>query len=72
MDTDQKYSERRFSLARIRSLDSDPEQSEAKPESGPKNPCSSGHICGSFLHGHDLAFGAGEVLCASENIVAEL
>ena len=37
MDPDEKYFEQRFSLARIRSLDSAPKQSEARPESGPWN-----------------------------------
>jgi hypothetical protein len=34
----------------IRAPDSGPEQSEAKPEFSPQNPCSSAFICGSLLH----------------------
>jgi len=49
MDTDQEHFEPRISMARIRALDSDPEQSEARPDSGAQNPCSSVFICGSLL-----------------------
>jgi hypothetical protein len=52
MDTDQKHAQPRSSMARICSSGSDPEQSEAKPESGLQNLHSSAFICGFPLHGY--------------------
>ena len=49
INTDQKQAEPRISLARVRFLDSEPEQSEARPEFGPQNLCSSVFICGLLL-----------------------
>ena len=55
MNTDQNYSEPRFAMKSIRSLDSAPEQCGAKPESGPVNLCLSVFICGALPHRHGLA-----------------
>ncbi len=55
IDTDENYSERYFRAARIRSPDSDPKESEATLEPGPKNLGSSVSICGFPLHGHGLS-----------------
>ena len=55
MNTDMNESKRSFYIAAIGSLDSDPEQGQAKPESGLQNLCSSVSICGSLLHGDSSA-----------------
>jgi len=52
MNSDKDHCKPPFSLASIRSQDSDPEQGEAKPEFGPLNLCPSAFICGSLLHRH--------------------
>jgi hypothetical protein len=54
IDTDDNYPEQRSSMVGIRSPDSDPKPSGARPESGPQNLCSSVSICGSLLHGYGL------------------